>query len=392
MSAAAPTLGDAAVARPRRRGRAETSERRRRRLMWAMLAPALAFLGVFFIAPLYEIARFSFGVSHLSTTDAIARLRGEELGFTLKLWDTLLGKGATVEVLGASVDVPLVGLAAALALLLCGALLGTRLARGGTAVAIGSLVVLALPFFTIPAGTTLLRVAELRSDSQYLDLFFKSVSMAMTTSIFAVLIAFPVAYYLATCVPRTKYTWLLVVIAPFFTSFFLRIIAWKVILGGNGLINSALFSLGVLDRQHPLSFLLYSQFTVIVVLIYAWAPFACMPLFIALDGMDRRLHEAAADLGASRLRILREVTLPLVAPGLVAAFLFVFIPTIGEFVTPLLVGGTQGYMFGNEISDLFSQAVDWQTGSVLAVFLLAIVVLLTGATSRFLRGEGRVTP
>jgi spermidine/putrescine transport system permease protein len=116
-----------------------------------------------------------------------------------------------------------------------------------------------------------------------------------------------------------------------------------------------------------------------------------MPMFIALDGLDRRLHEAAADLGASRLRILREVTLPLVAPGLVAGFLFVFIPTIGEFVTPLLVGGTQGYMFGNEISDLFSQAIDWQTGSVLAVFLLAIVVLLTGATSRYLRGEG-VTP
>jgi spermidine/putrescine transport system permease protein len=249
-------------------------------------------------------------------------------------------------------------------------------------------VLLALPFFTLPFGQHLVRVAELHSKSEYLDLFFKSVSMAMTTSVFAIVIGFPVAYFLATCVGRSKFTWLIVVIGPFFTSFFLRIIAWKVILGSNGLINSTLFSLGALSPQHPLSFLLYSQFTVIVVLVYAWAPFAIMPMFIALENVDRRLHEAGADLGASRLQILRRITLPLVAPGLVAGFLFVFIPTIGEFVTPLLVGGTQGYMFGNAISDLFSVSIDWQSGSVLAIFLLAIVVLLTGSTSRFLRAEG----
>ncbi|HEX7297599.1 MAG TPA: ABC transporter permease [Solirubrobacteraceae bacterium] len=368
-------------------GGAAKAVRRRHRLLWLMLAPALTYLAVFFLAPLYQIVRFSFGLSHLSTTDAIARIRGEQLGFTWSLWDALLGKGATLRVLGASLDVPLIGLALGLAALLAAALLGPRLRRGGTAVSAAGFVALALPFFTIPAGTTLLRVAQLRSDSQFLDLFFKSVSMAMTTSVFAVLIAFPVAYYLAFVAGPSRYTWLLVVIAPFFTSFFLRIIAWKVILGSSGLVNSGLFSLGVLEQGHPLSFLLYSQFTVIVVLVYAWAPFACMPMFVALEGVDRRVHEAAADLGASRLRILFKVTLPLAAPGLVAGFLFVFIPTIGEFVTPLLVGGTQGFMFGNEISDLFSVAIDWQTGSVLAVFLLAVVVLLTGSTSRFLRGQ-----
>jgi len=361
--------------------------RRRRRAILAMLIPGTAFLAVFFLAPLSEIFRFSFGLSHLSATEPIARLRGEQLGFTWSLWDTLLGKGATLRVLGGSIDVPLIGLALALAALLAGALLGPRLRRGGGAVSAAAFVVLALPFFTIPAGTTLLRVAQLRSDSQFLDLFFKSVSMAMTTSVFAVLIAFPVAYYLAFCAGPSRYTWLLVVIAPFFTSFFLRIISWKVILGSNGLINSGLFSLGVLDRDHPLAFLLYSQFTVIAVLVYAWAPFVCLPMFVALESVDRRVHEAAADLGASRLRILFTVTLPLAAPGLVAGFLFVFIPTIGEFVTPLLVGGTEGFMFGNAISDLFSVSVDWQTGSVLAVFLLAVVVLLTGSTSRFLRGQ-----
>jgi spermidine/putrescine transport system permease protein len=356
---------------------------------WALLTPALAVLVVFFLLPLWQILRFSVGASHLSPSEAIARLRGEELGFTLSLWDTLLGRGARLEVLGASTDVPLVGLAVVLALLLAGALLGGRLARGHgrTVVPIASLLLLAAPFFTLPFGTHLIRVARLRSDSQYLDLFFKSVSMAMTTSVLAVVIAFPIAYYLAICVGRSRTTWLLVVIAPFFTSFFLRIIAWKVILGSDGLINSALFSLGVRTPGDPLSFLLYSQFTVIVVLIYAWAPFACMPMYVALENVDRRVHEAAADLGAGRLRILFTITLPLIAPGMAAAFLFVFIPVIGEFVTPMLVGGTKGFMFGNGISDLFTGSIDWQTGSVLAVFLLAIVILLTAATSKLLRAE-----
>jgi spermidine/putrescine transport system permease protein len=379
VSAAPVPVGSRGAARVR------VARRRPRLSTWAMVAPALALLLVFFVAPLWQIARFSFGTEHLSTTDAIARLRGEQLGFTLTLWDTLLGKGARIDVLGATVDVPLVGLAIVLALLLAGAMLGGRLDRGRRAVPAVSVLLLALPFLAIPWGTHMIRVAQLRSDSQYLDLFFKSVSMAMTTSVIAVLIAFPVAYYLAVCVGRSRTTWLLVVIAPFFTSFFLRVIAWKVILGSDGLINSGLFSLGLRDRGDPVSFLLYSQFTVIAVLVYAWAPFACMPLYVALQNLDRSVHEAAADLGASRLRILLTVTLPLVAPGIAAAFLFVFIPVIGEFVTPMLVGGTQGFMFGNEISDLFTQSIDWQTGSVLALFLLAIVVLLCGSTARLLR-------
>jgi spermidine/putrescine transport system permease protein len=363
------------------------AHRRRRRLWWAMLALPLGWLAVFFAAPIFDLLRFSFGLSHLSKTDAIARIRGEELGFTTSLWSAMIGHGATLDVLGLDLHLPVVVVFVALVVLLGGTLAGTRLRRGGTAIAIASTVIMALPFMTLPLGNTIVRVAELRSDSQYLSLFFKSVSMAMTTSVFAVLVALPVAYFLAFCAGRSRYTWLLVVIAPFFTSFFLRIIAWKVILGGNGLINSALFSLGLVDRNHPLSFLLYSQFTVIVVLIYAWAPFACMPMFVALENVDPRVHEAAADLGAGRLRIFCTITLPLAAPGFVAAFLFVFIPTIGEFVTPLLVGGTQGYMFGNEISDLFTSAVDWQSGSVLAMFLLAIVVLITATTQRFLRGQ-----
>ena len=367
------------------------AERRRARPAFEtglMLLPALAFLTLFFLWPLVEIARYSVGLAHFAPTAALAELAGELTGFSLALWDGLLGQGATLTVLGVSAELPTGVIAAIGIALLLGAVLGGRLRRHGSWVVAGSLALLALPFLTIPAGNNLLRLAHLDSDSQYLDLFFKSVSMAMTTSVFAVLLAFPIAYYLACCAGRSRYTWLLVVIAPFFTSFFLRLLAWKVILGDQGLVNTALFTLGLRSDGDPLSFLIYSQFTVMVVLMYAWVPFVCLPMFIALEGVDRRLHEAAADLGASRLLAFRRITLPLAAPGIVAGFLFVFIPSIGEFVTPLLVGGTQGYMYGNSVSDLFVATIDWQTGSVLALFLLAVVLLLTAATSRYLVAGG----
>jgi spermidine/putrescine transport system permease protein len=122
-----------------------------------------------------------------------------------------------------------------------------------------------------------------------------------------------------------------------------------------------------------------------LVLAYVWIPFVALPIFVSLENLDRNLLEAASDLGASRWRTFLRVTLPLSLPGVFAAFLFVFIPTIGEFVTPLLVGGPSGYMFGNAIQDLFTRGLDWQTGSVLAIFLLAVVALLMAVFGRFLQ-------
>ncbi len=172
----------------------------------------------------------------------------------------------------------------------------------------------------------------------------------------------------------------------------MRIFAWKIILGDQGLINSALFELGLRDPDNPVSFLIYSQFTVILVLLYAWVPFIVLPIFIALENMDRRLLEAATDLGASRLQAMRKITLPIAAPGIVAAFLFVFIPSIGEYITPSLVGGNNGYMFGQAIASQFvGGALNWQTGSVLSIFLLGVVLFLTLSTSRFLRAGGGAT-
>jgi spermidine/putrescine transport system permease protein len=219
----------------------------------------------------------------------------------------------------------------------------------------------------------------------YLELFWKSVRMSLLVSVLVVLLAYPVAYYLALGGTKRKYVLLLILIAPFLTSYLLRVLAWKVILGSNGVINSFLYWLGIRSHDDPVSQLLYSRFAVMLVLVYVWLPFVALPIFVSLETLDRRLLEAAADLGASRWQAFRRVTLPLSMPGVVAAFLFVFIPTVGEFVTPSLVGGTSGYMFGNQISDLFGTGFpDWRTGSVLALFLLAVVAVLTGVFARFL--------
>ena len=222
----------------------------------------------------------------------------------------------------------------------------------------------------------------------YMNLFWKSAKMSLIVSALVVATAYPLAYFLALSGTRRKYVLLLLLIAPFLTSYLLRVLAWKVILGEHGVVNSALSSVGL----HPLSFLLYSRFAVMLVLGYVWLPFVALPIFVTLDTIDRRLLEAASDLYASRLQAFLRVTLPLSMPGVVAAFLFVFIPTVGEFVTPSLVGGTSGYMYGNQIVDLFQQGFpDWETGAALALFLIAVISVLTFVFVRFLRvGEARV--
>ena len=221
--------------------------------------------------------------------------------------------------------------------------------------------------------------------SDDLRLFWKSVKMSLIVSGLCVVLAYPVAYFLALSGTKRKYVLLLVLIAPFLTSYLLRVLAWKVILGSQGVVNSFLFWTGLRSPDDPVSQLLYSRFAVMLVLAYVWIPFVALPIFVSLESLDRRLLEAASDLGASRWQAFWRVTLPLSIPGVVAAFFFVFIPTVGEFVTPSLVGGTSGYMYGNDIADQFNRSLDWQTGSVLALFLLGVVAVLTVVFARFLQ-------
>jgi len=221
-------------------------------------------------------------------------------------------------------------------------------------------------------------------DSVYLGLFWKSIKMSLIVSAICVVIAYPIAYFLALGTSKRKYTLLLLIIVPFFTSFLLRVAAWKFILGDQGLVNSFFYSTGLRADEHPIPQLLYSQFTVMLVLGYVWIPFVALPIFVSLENLDRRLLEAASDLGASRWQAFRRVTLPLSLPGVVAAFVFIFIPTIGEYVTPSLVGGNRGFMFGNAIQDLFGPGFDWTTGAVLSMFLFGAVLFFTLIFARFL--------
>lgn len=238
------------------------------------------------------------------------------------------------------------------------------------------------PGFTLSAWDSFIH------SSVYLGLFWKSVKMSLIVSTIVVVVAFPLAYFLALSGTKRKYILLLVLIAPFLTSYLLRVLAWKVILGDQGVVNSFLSWTGIRSPDHPISALLYSRFAVMLVLAYVWLPFVALPIFVSLESLDTRLLEAASDLGATRWQAFRRVTLPLSLPGIVAAFLFVFIPTVGEFITPSLVGGTSGYMYGNQIVDLFGTGFpDWETGSVLALFLLAVIAALTVVFARFI-GRG----
>ena len=252
---------------------------------YALTTPALALLLVFFLVPIYFVVRYSIGLERFAQNEAAASLTGELPGFSMELWREFLDPGLDLEVLGrASVHMPAWVVGVFFAALVFGAVFGPRLSeRYGGWIRAGSFLLLLAPFLTIPAGNNLLRVAELSSEGDFLRLFFRSVTMATTSAVWAVIIAFPIAYFLAFGIKKSKYIWLLVVIAPFLTSYLLRIFAWKIILGDQGLFNSALFELGLRDPDNPVSFLIYSQFTVILVLLYAWVPFIILPIFIALE-------------------------------------------------------------------------------------------------------------
>jgi spermidine/putrescine transport system permease protein len=215
-------------------------------------------------------------------------------------------------------------------------------------------------------------------------LFWKSLKMSFGVSITCVLLAYPVAYMLALVAGRRKYTLLLVIITPFLTSYLLRVLAWRVLLNPQGVIQVELRRIGLMHAGDTIGWLYNSTFAVYLVLAYSWVPFVALPIFVALESLDLQMLEASSDLGASRLTTFRKVTLPMSMPGVVAAFVFVFIPTIGEYVTPQIVGGKAGYLFGNVIQSSFSASFDWQLGSAMSVFMLAAVAILLAIFARYL--------
>lgn len=214
--------------------------------------------------------------------------------------------------------------------------------------------------------------------------FFSSLIVTLGVSVVTVLGAFPLAYFLAFVAGRHRYTILLAILAPFFTSYLLRVIAWQVILNNNGVVNSLLWQLGLRAHGNAIPWLIYSRFSVMLVLFYAWVPFVALPIFVVLDNLDRRLLDAAHDLGAGRFSTFMRITLPMSLPGVAAGFVFVLIPTTGEFIAPLLVGGPSSQLFGNSIQAFFGDTPDWNYGAVLALTLVAVVLVLLALFGRFI--------
>jgi len=209
----------------------------------------------------------------------------------------------------------------------------------------------------------------------FLALLERSLMISGTCAIATVVISYPMAYYVAFHVHRRKMLWIILMTLPFWTSYLLRVFAWKVILGFDGVLNTGLESMGLI--QEPLEFLLYSPTAVVITLAHAWAAFAILPIYVSLEKIDRSLLEAAADLGDGPMRAFFRVTLPLSLPGVTAAILLIFIPTVGDYVTPALVGGPDGLMMANIIQAMFGKVNNWPLGAALAVFMMIVVAVIS---------------
>ena len=208
----------------------------------------------------------------------------------------------------------------------------------------------------------------------YFKLLLKSVKISGSVTLATVLLAYPAAYYIAFKVKKNKLVWLILITVPFWTSYLLRVFAWKVVLGFNGVINSGLMTLGIIEA--PLEFILYNPTAVVITLAHAWAAFAILPIYVSLEKIDRSLLEAAADLGEGPAMSFLRVTLPLSMPGVIVSSLLVFIPTTGDYVTPNLVGGPTGIMIGNIVVSLFGNANNWPLGATTAVMSMLFIALL----------------
>jgi spermidine/putrescine transport system permease protein len=231
-----------------------------------------------------------------------------------------------------------------------------------------------------PFAPTLEQYQTLFSKPAYLRLFGTSIVTALAVAAVATVLAFPIAYFLAFRAGRRAGLFLALLLVPFWTSYLLRVMAWKVMLGSNGVINSLLLSTGL--TAEPLQFLLYNRFAVVVTLIYVWIPFVALPILAGLQRIDPSLFEAAADLGSNATQRFVRVTLPLSLPGVLAGFFICFIPTVGEYVTPLLVGGSGGSMYGNLIQDFFTKAANWPLGAAMSLIMLVGTLALVALAVR----------
>ena len=216
---------------------------------------------------------------------------------------------------------------------------------------------------------------EATTEPLYQLLLTRSLIISSIVTICTVILAYPIAYYVAMFGGKAKSLLLLLITIPFWTSYLIRIFLWKVILGYNGVINGSLMGMGMIEE--PLTFILYNANAVVLTLAHAWAPFAILPIYVSLTKIDKSLLEAARDLGDNAFQRFIRVTLPLSMPGVIAATLVVFIPTVGDYVTPKLLGGTDGLMIANMIQVQFGKANNAPLGSALAIISMFTVGIIS---------------
>lgn len=240
-------------------------------------------------------------------------------------------------------------------------------------------------YLTLDRSWTLANYHSLLTSGIFWKLIWRSAWIGGLVTVISLMLAYPVAYFIAFDAGRNKVMWLVLFTLPCWISYLLRILSWKLVLGYNGVVNAGLMHSGI--TTEPLSFLLYNPTSVTIALTHAWAPFALLPIYVSLEKIDRSLIHAAGDLGDGPFWTFLRVTLPLSMPGVAAAALLIFIPTFGDYITPQLVGGPSGAMIGNFIATQFGASNNWPLGSAVSLAAMTAATLMVCA---FLAGSNRL--
>lgn len=220
----------------------------------------------------------------------------------------------------------------------------------------------------------------------YVKVFVQTIVFAILGTVGCLIIAYPLAYFLATRAGRWRTTLLVLIIVPFWTSFLIRTYAWQVLLADQGIVNSFFISLGLITDATRIR-MLDTPYAVYLGIVYNYLPLIVFPLYVSLERLDKNLLEASKDLGANRIATFRQITLPLTKPGLFTGILLTFIPLTGEYIIPSLLGGSKTLFMGNLIANQFLQARDWSFGSASAIVLIATLVLFVVMWFRTSGGE-----
>lgn len=224
-------------------------------------------------------------------------------------------------------------------------------------------------------------------DALYMNAFTRSMTIALATTFFCLLLGYPLAFFIASRPPRIRNALLLALMIPFWTNFLIRTYAWLTLLRTNtGLINVTLLSLGIIKEPLPL---FGTDFAIVLGLVYGWMPDMILPIYAALERQDRSLYEAASDLYAPGRKVFTRVIWPLSLPGVVAGSMLVFIPSLGAFITPAILGGGKSLMIGNIISNQFLAAHDWPFGAALSTLMMTIMLIATLIYFRSTSRQGR---